>query len=246
MKLFVKIPWKLLALAALVIGGVALSQWGPVAQFFAGPALRQWIEACRSSGWGPLAFVLLFLAGGIVALPAAGFLLLGGAVFGFWPGVAYNLLGCNLGALAAFGIARTLGRDAVRRFVQNDRLAKLESAVGRHGFWVILAIRVLPVFPYNLVNFGSGLVSVRLRDYAAGTLLGTLPAVALFSYCASVPGGGRNWKLETAVIAFAVLAIGAAVYIIRKTIQTPPVRPAEPVEPAERHDEPAKQQIGQG
>ena len=225
-----KLNYKLLILAVLVIGGMLLSQWGPATHFFAGPALRRWIEACRSSGWGPAAFVLIFTIGGMSALPAVGFLLLGGAVFGFWPGVAYNFLGCNLAALAAFGISRTLGREVVRGFVQSDKLVKLEAAVERNGFWVIMAIRILPIFPFNLVNYGSGFLKIRFKDYAFGTFAGTLPAVALFSYYGSVPGGGRNGKLEAAVILLALAAVGAATFMMRGTLQKPssPERGAVP------------------
>lgn len=216
-----KPPVKIILLAALVITGVVLSQWGPAAHYFKGEALRAWIESCRSSGWGVPAFVLLYMVGSMLALPSVGFSLLGGVVFGFWPGVAYNLIGCNLGALAAFGVARMLGRETVGAWIRGkgDKVAAFEDAVEKHGYPVIVAFRILPILPFNAVNFGSALLRVRFTDYALGTLVGTFPATVLFTYYATVPGGGRNWKLETAVLALAVFAIGGSWWIVKKTMR---------------------------
>ncbi len=166
-----------------------------------------------------MVFVLIYMAGSMLALPSVGFSLLGGVVFGFWPGVAYNLIGCNLGALAAFAVARALGRETVRSWVRSDKLSKFENAVERHGYPVIVAFRILPILPFNVVNFGSALLRVRFRDYLAGTLVGTFPATVLFTYYATVPGGGRNWMLETAVLVIAVTAIAGSWWVMRRTFK---------------------------
>lgn len=213
------LPLKLILLAAIVVLGIVLSQWGPVAVFFKGDTLRGWVEACRTSGWGVPVFILIYVAGSLLALPSVGFSVLGGAIFGFWPGVAYNLIGCNLGALAAFVFARSMGRETVRSWIQGDKLERLESAIERHGYPVIVAFRILPILPFNAVNFGSALLRIRFRDYALGTLVGTFPATVLFTYYATVPSGGRNWKLETAILALAVFAIGGSWWVVHKTLR---------------------------
>jgi uncharacterized membrane protein YdjX (TVP38/TMEM64 family) len=213
-----KFPIKLLLLAALIVTGIALSQWGPFAHYFHGQEPRKFIEACRASGWGVAVFILIYMAGSMLALPSVGFSLLGGVVFGFWPGVAYNLIGCNLGAAAAFWVARSLGRETVQSWIRGDKLKKLEDAIGRHGYPVIVAFRILPLLPFNAVNFGSALLRIRFVDYLIGTLVGTFPATVLFTYYATVPGGGRNWKLEAAVLAMAVAAIGGSWWIVAKAM----------------------------
>ncbi len=208
---------KIILLLVLIVTGIVLSQWGPAAQYFHADRLRASVEACRASGWGVVVFVLIYMAGSMLALPSVGFSLLGGVVFGFWPGVAYNLIGCNLGALAAFAVARSLGRETVRSWVRSDKLSKFENAVERHGYPVIVAFRILPILPFNVVNFGSALLRIRFRDYLAGTLVGTFPATVLFTYYATVPGGGRNWKLEGAVLVLAVTAIAGSWWVVRRT-----------------------------
>jgi uncharacterized membrane protein YdjX (TVP38/TMEM64 family) len=214
-----KIPVKFLVLAALAIGGIVLSQWGPAAQYFHADRLREGVEACRASGWGVVVFLSIYVAGSMLALPSVGFSLLGGVVFGFWPGVLYNLIGCNLGALAAFAVARSLGRETVRSWVRSDKLSQFENAIERHGYPVIVAFRILPLLPFNVVNFGSALLRIRFRDYLAGTLVGTFPATVLFTYYATVPGGGRNWKLETAVLVIAVTAIAGSWWVMHRTFK---------------------------
>lgn len=210
---------KFILLAALIVTGIVLSQWGPAAQYFHAERLRASVEACRGTGWGVAVFVMIYMVGSMLALPSVGFSLLGGVVFGFWPGVAYNLIGCNLGALAAFAAARSLGRDTVRSWVRSDKLSKFEDAVERHGYPVIVAFRILPILPFNAVNFGSALLRIRFRDYLAGTLVGTFPATVLFTYYATVPSGGRNWKLEAVVLSIAVTAIVGSWWVMRRTFK---------------------------
>ena len=75
-------------------------------------------------------------------------------------------------------ISRRLGRD--------PRFTAIDAAVGANGFRIVLLLRLSPAFPFNLLNYGLGLTSVRLRDYLLGSFLGMLPGTALYVYIGSL------------------------------------------------------------
>jgi uncharacterized membrane protein YdjX (TVP38/TMEM64 family) len=176
-----------------------------VAQYFDGEKLQDWIEPARSHGWGSVLFLLLYVTGALLALPAAGFNALGGVLFGFMPGLLINLIGVNAGACLAFGFSRTLGRGFVQKLLSNDKMSKLESMLDEHGLRVIIAIRILPILPYNVVNFGTALTRVSFKDYFWGSLIGTFPATLLFTYFAHAIFTGESHRgMEVTVVLAAI------------------------------------------
>ena len=107
------------------------------------------------------------------ALPGSMLTIAGGAVFGFWWGALYNSIGANIGANAAYSIARALGREGVERLGGN-RLQGLHHATETHGFFGLLVLRLVPLVPFNALNFGSGLTRLRRMSGGEGTNLATI------------------------------------------------------------------------
>jgi pyruvate/2-oxoglutarate dehydrogenase complex dihydrolipoamide dehydrogenase (E3) component/uncharacterized membrane protein YdjX (TVP38/TMEM64 family) len=152
------------------------------------------LEAVRSRS--PLVFAAAFGAAyaASVALSVPGALvltLLAGALFGPWLGTLVVSLASTLGACGAFLLARTLLRDAVRVRV-GPRLAGLEEGLARDGVWYLLTLRLVPLFPFVLVNLAMGLTPLRLRTYAGVSMLGMLPGT--FAY---VNAGSALASLES-------------------------------------------------
>ncbi len=132
--------------------------------------------------WGPLAaitFVLLY--GAITLTPAPKNLLsiAAGLVFGFGPGVVLVYLGALVGAAAAFGLGRWLGREAVERRT-GARVDALDAVLRRRGLAAVIGVRLIPIIPFTAVNYAAGLTAVRARDYALGTALGIIPGTAAY------------------------------------------------------------------
>lgn len=130
------------------------------------------------------AAVSLFLAAYIVqtalSLPGAAVLsLAAGAVFGFIPGVLLVHLGATAGATLAFLFSRHLFRDTVRRRFA-PRLERLNREIENEGVSYLLFLRLVPLFPFFLVNLGAGLTSIPLRSYVLGTALGIVPGTLVF------------------------------------------------------------------
>ena len=196
---------RILAAAAIVVAmGVAywqLQETGALATILDGQALRQFIVGLGVAG--PLAVIgLMTLAILVSPIPSAPIALAAGAAYGHTWGTAYILLGAELGALCAFGIARQLGRDALQRWV-GSRLPK--TRLGSQGtlMAIVFASRLLPFISFDVVSYAAGLTTLSLWRFALATLAGILPASFLLAHF-----GGEMATGELDKIAFAVLTLG--------------------------------------
>ncbi|MGY1779765.1 TVP38/TMEM64 family protein [Geodermatophilus sp. SYSU D01036] len=149
-------------------------------------AVRRWVE-----GAGVAGLVLLALAKGALLVgpvPRSALCVLLGVVLGFWTGAAVAYAGGLLGALAAFALSRSLGRDTAVRLA-GPRVTAVDRAVAGRGLLAVLVARLLPVAPFAVVSHAAGLSAVRFRAYAAGSALALVPTTALqVGVGASVPG----------------------------------------------------------
>jgi len=144
-----------------------------------------WLE--RLGPWAPVAFCLLYAAATAGLVPGTVLSLAAGAQWGPVEGLLYVVLGSNLGANLAFGIGRFMARDWVVRLVSaRPRFAAVEQAVAGEGWKIVMLLRLSPVFPFNVLNYGLSLTSVRWRDYAWASFVGMLPGTAMIVYLGSL------------------------------------------------------------
>jgi pyruvate/2-oxoglutarate dehydrogenase complex dihydrolipoamide dehydrogenase (E3) component/uncharacterized membrane protein YdjX (TVP38/TMEM64 family) len=124
------------------------------------------------------AFFLVYVAVTALSLPGAAILTLAaGAIFGLWRGTVIVSFASTIGASLAFLSARYLLRDWVKaRF--GERIAAIDRGISRDGAFYLLTLRLIPAFPFFLINLAMGLTAMRLVTFAlvsqAGMLLGTL------------------------------------------------------------------------
>jgi uncharacterized membrane protein YdjX (TVP38/TMEM64 family) len=150
-----------------------------------------WAEArARLDGWresvreAPLASVALFVAlyVGVTALSlpvAAPLSMVAGALFGRWLGTGVVSVAATVGATLAFLSSRYLLREWVRaRF--GGRMRAVEAGIARDGAYYLLTLRLVPLFPFWLVNLAMGLTPLRVRTFAAVSWVGMLPGTFLF------------------------------------------------------------------
>lgn len=133
------------------------------------------VEAMVRS-WGPwtwLGSIALMVLHSFVPLPAEIIALANGMLFGPWWGVVITWVGAMLGAILAYGLARALGRPAVRGLLPARHWAKLDAIPVRAG--PLLVIRLMPVISFNLVNYAAGLLGVPWWRFLWTTALGILP-----------------------------------------------------------------------
>jgi uncharacterized membrane protein YdjX (TVP38/TMEM64 family)/Fe-S oxidoreductase len=168
-------PLIILALLAAVIVGVRMSGAG---QYLEQEKLRALI-----AGYGALApaiYMLVYTVAPSLFLPGLPISIVGGVLFGpFW-GVVYTIIGATAGACVAFLVARYVARDWVAAKLSSPRWRKLDKEVEKNGWKVVAFTRLIPLFPFNLLNYAFGLTGVKFSHYALATFLFMLPATIAF------------------------------------------------------------------
>ncbi|MCK6454352.1 MAG: TVP38/TMEM64 family protein [Alphaproteobacteria bacterium] len=161
--------------------------------------------------WAPLAHVALFAVATVLFVPGAVFGVAGGVMFGPWWGTLLNLAGATLGATASFLLARHLVGDWARRKA-GGRIEKLVAGVEAEGWRFVAFTRLVPLFPFNLLNYALGLTRVPLGHYLLASLIcmapGTL-AIAWLGHAGRSAIAGDGAALRYALIALALLAAAA-------------------------------------
>ncbi len=138
--------------------------------------------------WGPIVFMTAYSLATVAFVPGSILTLAAGAIFGIAWGTLYVFVAASVGACGAFLIARYLAREAIaRRLDGNPRFAAIDRAVAREGRKIVTLLRLSPVFPYNLLNYGLGLTRVSLSDYAVACF-GMLPGTLLYVYTGALAG----------------------------------------------------------
>jgi uncharacterized membrane protein YdjX (TVP38/TMEM64 family) len=139
--------------------------------------VEAWLAAAGI--WAPLLYILLYTLGTLLLLPSTPLNLAGGAIFGIFQGTIWTTISAVVAALVAFVFTRTVGRNFVLKRLP-ERWLIFDKKIEEGGFSYIFSVRLIPVIPYGIVNFLSGLTSIRIRDYFWATLLGTIIGIFPF------------------------------------------------------------------
>jgi uncharacterized membrane protein YdjX (TVP38/TMEM64 family)/rhodanese-related sulfurtransferase len=176
---------------------------------FDGAALEAWI---RDAGpVAPLLFMLVYALAAVLFLPGSVITLAGGALFGPLLGTFYNLTGATLGATLAFLVARYLASDWVAKKT-GGRVKQLINGVEGEGWRFVAFVRLVPLFPFNLLNYALGLTRLRLLPYIIATYVFMLPGAIAYTYLGyagreAVAGG--EGMIQKGLLALALLAVVA-------------------------------------
>lgn len=169
-------------------------------------ALEQWVAGFGTAG--PLVFMLLYALATVLFLPGSVITLAGGALFGPLWGTVYNLTGATLGATLAFLIARYLAGRWVEQH-SGGRIKQLKNGVEAEGWRFVAFVRLVPLFPFNLLNYALGMTRIRLSHYVMASYLCMLPGAFAYTYLGYVGreavAGGAG-VIQKALLALALLA----------------------------------------
>ncbi len=170
-------------------------------------ALEQWVG--ESGATAPLLFMLIYAVGAVFFLPGSALTLAGGALFGPVLGTFYSLTGATLGAVMAFLVARYLASDWVANKA-GGRMKQLISGVESEGWRFVAFVRLVPLFPFNLLNYALGLTRIRFTHYLIATYICMLPGAFAFTYLGyagrEAIGGGEG-LIQKGLLALALLAV---------------------------------------
>ena len=167
------------------------------------------IDTVAGLGWlAPLVFMLVYAISAVFFMPGLVLTLAGGVLFGPFYGTLYNLTGATLGATLAFLTARYIAYDWVARR-SGKRLGQLIGGVEREGWRFVAFTRLVPLFPFNLLNYALGLTNIRLSHYIITSFIFMAPSGAAYTYLGyagrEVAGGGED-VIKKVLLALAIVA----------------------------------------
>lgn len=198
----------LVKITAVTLLVTAFTLWGfgfvslPIDRFNADEANRL---IAAAGLWGPIVIVGLMIVAVVASpLPSAPIALAAGAAYGHYAGTLYVAIGSELGALAAFLIARFLGRDTVERILGGKADYRL---LGSQNFltMTVFASRLLPFISFDAISYAAGLSRLFLWRFMIATLAGILPASFMLAHFGSEAASGSFGKAEWIVGALGLL-----------------------------------------
>jgi uncharacterized membrane protein YdjX (TVP38/TMEM64 family) len=177
-------------------------------------ALNDWLAGLGP--WGPLAFIGLYALATVVMVPGTMLALLAGALFGTARGVAFVSIASTLGAALCFVIARHVARASILRWLGGSpKFRRLDEMSREQGGWLVAIVRLVPLFPFNLVNYGLGLTAVGFWQYVRVSWLCMLPGTIVCvagadAFFRVLRGGAISWPLAGLVAGLGMLLFVAA------------------------------------
>lgn len=171
--------------------------------------LQDWITELGPAG--PLVFILIYSAAVVAAIPGSALTVFAGAVFGSLTGVIVVSIASTLGAALAFLVSRYFARKSVEHWLaEREIFQRLDNMVESRG-WIIVALtRLVPIFPFNLLNYGFGLTKIGFWTYVFWSWLCMLPMTVVFvvgtdAVVQAISTGEIPWSLLTGALVMGVV-----------------------------------------
>jgi phospholipase D1/2 len=206
---------------AMVIGLTLAWYYTPLADFAHPQRLGAMLDAVANAPFAPLIVVGGFILLELVAFPVNLLIAATAAAFGPWLGFLYGGAGSLASALVAYGVGVLIGTKAMRELL-GERLDRIRSRMDRGGMLAIMAVRLVPVAPFALVNMAAGAVGIRLFDYTMGTILGMAPGLIVMSALGyqvlqiiARPTPNEILLLVVAVVGWIAIAVGAQTLVAK-------------------------------
>ena len=168
----------------------------------------------------PIIYMLVYAVAPVFFLPGLPITIVGGILFGPLWGVVYAITGSTAGACVAFLVSRYLAREWIEGKLKSPRWRRLDEGVEKHGWKVVAFTRLIPLFPFNLLNYAFGLTKIGFRQYAITTFLCMLPAcIAFIVFSSSLLDLIRGRISLTFVIGLVLIVLVLIFPTILQTVQ---------------------------
>ncbi|MCW8933806.1 MAG: VTT domain-containing protein [Gammaproteobacteria bacterium] len=169
--------------------------------------IQQWIESAGNAA--PLLFISVYIMSTVLFLPGSLLTLLGGALFGPLWGTLYNLAGATIGAMIAFLISRYITSSWVEKKTAG-KMQQLIKGVESEGWRFVAFTRLVPIFPFNLLNYALGLTKISFKQYSIATFIFMIPGALAYTYIGYIgkeaATGGED-LIKKAMLGIALLAV---------------------------------------
>lgn len=204
--------WPLAAAGGFLLAMVVVGRAVDVASHL--EAAQGWTAALGFLA--PAAFVVVYVGATLLGVPGVPFTLLSPILFGAGPAFVVMVVGSAISAALGFLIARYLARDAfAARLAGTDGFTRLSALVERHDWVVIPVLRIVPIAPFAVVNYGFGLTGISFWRYFGWSELAMVPMNAVLVLGAGLvvdatTRGAASWALLGAAAAAALVLITLA------------------------------------
>jgi uncharacterized membrane protein YdjX (TVP38/TMEM64 family) len=215
--------WRPAVLALGIVGVVVLVFTADVRAVLA--SIHDLVEGMGV--WGPAVFLAIFVVWVVLALPGSWLSAMAGVVWGTVLGFGIAMAGATLGAALCFMIARFVARKPVAQLARrSERFCRLDRLTRNHGAIIVIVVRLVPLFPYNVTNYAFGLTAVGFWTYLfwsflcmiPGTLFLVAGADALAQTVADREEGGLPMVLMAVALSSLAL-LGVLIVLARRELQ---------------------------
>ncbi|HEY0816533.1 MAG TPA: TVP38/TMEM64 family protein [Pseudonocardia sp.] len=218
---------RLTAAVAAVVGAVVVA----LVVMHGGGVAGVRAQVASAGAWAPVLFVLLQAVVTITPLPRTVFTVAAGVLFGTVWGLVLTITATVLAAMAAYVLVRWVGEALVERHAHRPGYVWVRARLDHSGLLAMVSLRLLPMMPFWMLNYASGLARVRVFPYLVGTVFGVLPGtVAIVVLGDAVTGGHVHPAMFVVSVLGAVVGLAGTAIAARRSPAVPPTDPV--VDPA--------------
>ncbi len=178
--------------------------------------LRGWIQSLGALG--PVVYMAIYAVGVVLAIPGTVITVMAGVLFGSVLGIVVVSVGSTAGASLAFLVSRHIARESVaQRFASNEKFVHLDQLTKKHGAIIVAITRLIPIFPFNLLNYGFGLTQVPFRTYVFWSWICMLPGTVLFVVGADALSSGiSQGRIPWALVVVLAVTLALILFLVSK------------------------------
>ena len=213
-------PLKFLALMVLVLIFIIIIQTLNIQEYLYPSKIRDFVT--QFGILSPVVFIMIYIVAAIFVIPATLLTIASGIIFGTFLGTLYTVIGATIGATAAFLIAKSLGEEFVGSKLKTNfkKIYKYDKKLENQGFVSVLFLRIIPLFPFNAINFLLGLTKVKLNSFILGTVIGIIPGSFALAFLGESIATFNITNIILSVLLFLALILISFIYKKVKSSKT--------------------------
>lgn len=204
---------KLLLAALIIMAAIGLKVYG-LPEILTPEYLQK--TGAEAGLLAPVIYILLYSIAPVLFLPGSPLTVVGGILFGPVMGVVYTIIGATTGAGIAFLTARYIAGDYISQKTEDSKWKDLNDKVNENGWKIVVFTRLIPLFPFNLLNYFFGLTRVKFSHYMIASFFGMLPGtIAFVVFSSSIPElikGNLSTEFIVGLIALVTVILIPVIY----------------------------------
>ena len=168
----------------IILGGARYISFNALSQYY--QSLQEFVY--KHYYLSSLLFTTVYIVAVSLSFPGAAILtLLGGFLFGVWWGTFWTIIASTIGAVITYFAVNSAFGTFFKRKV-TGRLRTIQQGFSENEFYYLLTLRLLPIFPFFIINIASGIVGVRMRNFIIASMLGMAPCAFIYAWVGSSLG----------------------------------------------------------